>query len=81
MNQSKDKTSFKVPQIFQNVLLSDMINFYNQNNDNSKFENEKIENSNIDFNLINNKLNQDENNIENILKKEYPQYFIRITKR
>jgi len=77
MNQSKDKTSFKVPQIFQNDLLSDMINSFNQNNDNSKFENEKIENSNIDFNLINNQVNQDENNIENILKQEYPQYFIK----
>ena len=77
MNQSKDKISIKVPQIFQNNLLSDMINSFNQNNENSKSENENNENLNIDFNLKNNQINQDENNIENILREEYPQYFMK----
>ena len=77
MNQSKDKINFKVPQIFENNLLSDMINSFNQNNENSKLENDKNENINLDFNLINNKKIQDKINIENILREEYPQYFMK----
>ena len=74
MSENKEKNSCIAPQKFKNSILSEMINSFNKNEKNSKFKNKIKEN--LDFNNNNNEINE-YNNLEENLREEYPQYFIK----
>ena len=74
MSENKEKNSCIAPQKFKNSILSEMINSFNKNEENSQFKNKIKEN--LDFNNNNNEVNE-YNNLEENLREEYPQYFIK----